>query len=266
MDQEINQIKISQLPEKDKINETDYFIVDDLNDTWKVPFGYINNYIDTQVEKEHNFLDESLNNIQGLVEDIEKTQQDTNDTLQSITETEESHEKNEIIRQQNELNRVSEFDVMKSTIEEFKSLNIPETFDEFSIYIDQVKIDEEIRQNNEIQRGLSETERENYIEEVKSFIETVENSENSRVAAETSRINEFNDIKDFVDNFKVDVLDNIYPVGSVYHSSVDIDPGTLFGGIWESNHYLYTFEEVNTESGEIANTTSEYHYSWIRIS
>lgn len=51
------------------------------------------------------------------------------------------------------------------------------------------------------------------------------------------------EVEDFSDN--KDVLDLVYPVGSVYISASDTPPGKLFGGVWEQikGRFLYAEDD-----------------------
>lgn len=65
------------------------------------------------------------------------------------------------------------------------------------------------------------------------------------------------EVEDFSDN--KDVLDLVYPVGSVYISASDTPPGKLFGGVWEQikGRFLYAEDDehpAGSTGGEATHT------------
>ena len=57
----------------------------------------------------------------------------------------------------------------------------------------------------------------------------------------------------------VNLLDIIYPVGSVYFSTSAISPAESIGGTWTQVQNRYIFAGVNLEQGGSANHTHEPH-------
>lgn len=43
----------------------------------------------------------------------------------------------------------------------------------------------------------------------------------------------FQELSERVEQLNVDLLEKVYPIGSIYISSVDTNPNSIFGGIWE---------------------------------
>ena len=62
-----------------------------------------------------------------------------------------------------------------------------------------------------------------------------------------------------VSNAIKDVIDIVYPVGSVYISFNNTSPETLFGGEWEQivDHFLYPSSSSGTTGGEAEHTLTE---------
>lgn len=62
-----------------------------------------------------------------------------------------------------------------------------------------------------------------------------------------------------VSNAIKDVIDIVYPVGSVYISFNNTSPETLFGGEWEQivNYFLYPSSSSGTTGGEAQHTLTE---------
>lgn len=62
-----------------------------------------------------------------------------------------------------------------------------------------------------------------------------------------------------VSNAIKDVIDIVYPVGSVYISFNNTSPETLFGGEWEQivDHFLYPSSSSGTTGGEATHTLTQ---------
>lgn len=62
-----------------------------------------------------------------------------------------------------------------------------------------------------------------------------------------------------VSNILKDIINIVYPVGSVYISFNSTSPKTLFGGEWEQivNHFLYPSSSSGTTGGEATHTLTE---------
>ena len=63
-------------------------------------------------------------------------------------------------------------------------------------------------------------------------------------------------LKSTVSSLKQEVINDIYPVGSIYMSMENTNPSTLFGGTWESIESGRMLQSTSTVSGTIGGQTS----------
>lgn len=64
-----------------------------------------------------------------------------------------------------------------------------------------------------------------------------------------------------------ELLDLIYPVGAIYQSANDVDPGLLFGGTWEriKGRFLLAADDETFPLGETGGSQSNTHHHWTAI-
>ena len=186
-------IKISELPEKERVQNTDYIILEDLQDTWKVKAEHLTDHISEQVESITGNLNQVMEDAQESLKDIEDKQEQLDQAINSFEEAEKQ-------RQQNEEQRQQGFEDMKETIDNLTGLDIDGQVSDLLEQMKDIQTAENQRQQNEIQRGLNETARQEKAEQLDSLISqatdlntTLETKEVERQQNEAIRISNEND-------------------------------------------------------------------------
>lgn len=255
-----NVVKIKHLPEKNYINRTDYLIAEDGDDTWKIKAGYLNDYIDDNIEAIKNTVNSKIEEMENVGSTVSQLEQEVDNKLKQIIEQ-------ELIIKQNETKREESYKVAQDIIKEYESLDVPGNMQNFENYIEQVKIDEQTRQQNELNRGIKETERIKQSERVESLITEVSKTNAQIQQNESDRVTEFNQMKIDMEELLENISIDNYPIGSIYYTSKNINPSTIFNGTnWVSEQFLFEFEEYEDNSDTRIGTTNVDVYKWIRVS
>ena len=173
-------IKISQLPEKDKITETDYLVAEDLQDTWKIRASHLTDYINQQVETITSSLDEMIDDSKETLQNIQNTQTDLENSIKEFNDAEQE-------RQQNEIEREEAFKEMQDTIDKVNDMNLDSVIENIEQFLDQAEQAENQRQQNEIQRNLNEGERQQLADDLKVELQTAQNTNQIIQENETQR-------------------------------------------------------------------------------
>lgn len=186
-------IKISQLPEKEHIQDSDYIIVEDLQDTWKVKAEHLTDHISEQVASITDNLNQVMEDAQESLKDIENKQNQLDQAISSFEEAEKQRQENEEQRQQG-------FEDMKEAIDNLTGLDIDGQLSDLLEQMGDIQAAENQRQQNEIQRGLNETARQEKADQLDSLIShatdlnnTLETKETERQQNEAIRISNEND-------------------------------------------------------------------------
>ena len=196
-------IKISELPEKTDIVSTDYMVVEDLKDTYKVQASHFTDQLREQIESASGNLDKFIEDANATLEDINKAHDDVQNAIKDI------EEEQDLIQQSEELRR-QEFEEMKQV---FEDIDV-DKLEEMQEYISQIESNEAQRQQNELQRQQNESTRLENSEKLLDLLEVAEDlsntldqnevirqqNENQRIQNENERITNFSDIQSFCDD------------------------------------------------------------------
>ena len=186
-------IKISELPEKESIQTTDYIIAEDLQDTWKIKAEHLTDHISGQISEITESLNQVMEDAQNQLQDISNTQKELEDTVKSFEDAENQ-------RQENEEQRIKDFQEMKDNIDELLGLDLDGQLSDLLNQMANIQAAENQRQQNEIQRGLNEAARQekagqldDLIIEASDLNNTLETAETERQQNEAQRITNEND-------------------------------------------------------------------------
>ena len=186
-------IKISELPEKESIQTTDYIIAEDLQDTWKIKAEHLTDHISGQISEITENLNQVMEDAQNQLQDISNTQKELEDTVKSFEEAENQ-------RQENEEQRIKDFQEMKDNIDELLGLDLDGQLSDLLNQMANIQAAENQRQQNEIQRGLNEAARQEKADQLDDLIieasdlnNTLETAETERQQNEAQRITNEND-------------------------------------------------------------------------
>lgn len=210
-------VRISQLPECTKISITDYLVIENSEDTWKVKFDvfteYINSLVQTKVDGDiSSTLDNKISEIQlqiGSIDDLirqlnekivefdraeERRNQLEKDIAQNEAIRQETYDENRVMIDQwieDEKDRKEYHDTVKR---EWEGMN--DIWNDWSNTEEQRVATEDERKQAELNRASAESEREKKADEMFKKGEIAETNEANRVISFNNMTNDFSDMID----------------------------------------------------------------------
>lgn len=286
-------IRIRQLPESTIINSSDYLIIDNDLDTWKIKIDVFNEYIRDIVQNKFDtdissVINEKITEIHLAIkqtEELIKTLEDHvlefENAEQSREEAERNREINEGIRQQfyddntilvngwkdDEQDRK---DAEQQRVEEWD--NWSDVWDSWVATHNIWTNNENDRKTAETNRGIAETNRQT-AEDNRTNAETDrQNAESDRVTEFNNMVNYFDDVKDSIDGYikegttkpitpddVVQILEFALPLNDKRYFSVLININSIFVGmtfmpVMNNN----TLAGINTQYNVISSLYPEF--------
>lgn len=171
--------RIRQLPEAGQLQSTDFMVIENDLDTWKVSVAQFNQYIDEYIDSFKSDIngdvDDKFNEIQLIVNQI-------NEIIVNAEQKMDDFAAAEAIRQAQEAARQNAESIRNETFEDIET-----RFNDMRDIFAEIEAAEEQRKKNETGRQTAESERENAESDRQSAEATREAAETNRATAESLR-------------------------------------------------------------------------------
>lgn len=212
-------IRISQLPESTRLLPTDYMVVENEDDTWKVQFNifldFINNTVSQNITQNvTNVVDDKISEVQLQINNSTSIINRLENNVIAFENEEKTRQDQEEQRIQNEAIRENTFKEIKKIIHDLNESNedrneafdnlsknwatMTATWNDWTTAESQRVANENERKQAEINRGTAETQR------INAETQRVQ-AETNRAAEETKRVSGFSDMTDYFNNLKTSV-------------------------------------------------------------
>lgn len=159
MDESLGYIRIRQLPESTQLQSSDYLVIENDLDTWRVRVQVFNDYIDQYIESFKcdidNIINNKFNEIQLLINNIDEIIVNMNNQMTDYTEAENERQKNEEERKEKDEIRDKIFQDMSGNFDNWSQDNT-----DWLLAEEQRKRNEQQRITNEQQRQQNESDRQ----------------------------------------------------------------------------------------------------------
>lgn len=223
--------RIRQLPESTVLNPTtDYLVMENENDTWKVLVSTFNQYIKDSIDVFQgdisDIIDSKFNDIQLLLNENQQFVDIINNRIEEYANNELLRQSNEIERIKNESVRQNSFDELVKTYNDWSEEERKRIANEEARQTAEIErvnaetqrvADEDIRKTNETNRGVAEGERAANETQRITDEESRNENENTRIDNENRRIDVFNAREEYFNNIEESI--NRYKKEGITHTS-----------------------------------------------